>query len=41
VLVEGNYQTMINAELKRIISNEKPLKKIIKEALREELQKAA
>jgi uncharacterized protein (DUF4415 family) len=39
--VDGNYQTMINAELKRIISNEKPLKELIKEAIREELQKAA
>ncbi len=39
--VGGNYQTMINAELKRISSNEKPLKEIIKEAIREELQKAA
>ena len=39
--VGGNYQTMINKELKRIISDDKPLKEIIKEAIREELQKAA
>lgn len=39
--VGGNYQTMINRELKRIINEEKPLKEIIKEAIREELQKAA
>jgi uncharacterized protein (DUF4415 family) len=39
--VGENYQTMINKELKRIISDDKPLKEIIKEAIREELQKAA
>jgi len=39
--VGGNYQTMINRELKRIISDDKPLKEIIREAIREELKNAA
>lgn len=39
--VGGNYQTMINRELKRIISDDKPLKEIIREAIREELKSAA
>lgn len=39
--IGGNYQTMINAELRKIASNEKPLKEIIREAIREELQRAA
>lgn len=37
----GNYQTMINSELKKIVKGEKPLKEIIREAIREELKKAA
>jgi uncharacterized protein (DUF4415 family) len=39
--VGGNYQTMINQELKRIISDDKPLKELIREAIREELKNAA
>lgn len=34
----GNYQSMINQILKEHISQDKPLKDIVREAVREELQ---
>ena len=33
----GNYQSMINQSLRSCMSNEKPLKELIQEAVREEL----
>jgi uncharacterized protein (DUF4415 family) len=37
----GNYQTMINRILKEHIQQEKPLKELLREVIREELKPAA